>query len=188
PKTLSSRDKRQISRTVRRAPFDPYDVHRESIPDERSLASTSAIRRELKATGFISSIPALKPASSDLDKEKRFFWAKAHIVWTMTNWSTVIRSDESRFLLRHNDWWCKGHPYEGRKAKPRLHSIYIQVWQRGGHGLRLLLVRRIGSFGDAGRERQPRQVYRLPEQEIPPLVETTDERAWEGVYLPGGRR
>ncbi len=38
-----------------------------------------------------------KPYLNMIQKSRRFFWAKAHLKWTVAKWKTVLWSDESKF-------------------------------------------------------------------------------------------
>ena len=59
--------------------------------------STSTVQRRLCESRIHGKITAKKSLLKDINKKKRFAWAKKHEQWTLDRWKSVLWSNESRF-------------------------------------------------------------------------------------------
>ncbi|XP_066254474.1 uncharacterized protein [Euwallacea similis] len=69
---------------------------------EGSRVSTQTTRNRLRKRGMNARRPTRIPLLSPAHRKARRFFAE-HLNWTMNQWSNVIFTDESRFLLNHID-------------------------------------------------------------------------------------
>lgn len=79
-------------------------------------ASDSTIRRRLLEAGLSARVAKKKPLLTDVHRQKRLDFARAHADWTWVDLSSVLWTDESRFTLFESD----GRVYVRR----RLHEEY----------------------------------------------------------------
>ena len=121
-----------IVKEVKKAPFI-------SVKQVRNLCnvnrlSHTTVRRIIRAgCGFRSYRAVCKPFISEINQKKRYEWAKAHITWTVEDWSKVIWTDESPFVLRHafqkHVWRKSGEAYKKQHLTTCVkHQKKINVW------------------------------------------------------------
>ncbi len=48
-----------------------------------------------------------KPYVNMVQKRHRFLWAKAHLIWTVSKWKSVLWSDESKFDILVGNHGCR---------------------------------------------------------------------------------
>ena len=101
----SGRKKKTTRRTdmliVRTAKKNPFITAGE-IKRQLSLNITErTIRNHLGSAGLKRYI-AQKPWINAVNRAKRIKWAREHVNWTRRQWSKVLWSDESPFVLRQN--------------------------------------------------------------------------------------
>ena len=92
--------------------------------------SVSTTRRRLREAGLKDCKPRKKPRLTARHKKCRLQFAQAHKDWTPEQWSRVIFSDESRFLLHRSD----GRVYVRRMAGEELKESCIQTTVKHGGG------------------------------------------------------
>lgn len=100
PKKTSAQTDRRIKRAVL---VDPTATSKALAADICPQVSPRTVRRVLKRNGLVARRPAKKPAISQNNRKARLAFAKAHLNWTVADWSSVIWSDESRFALKNAD-------------------------------------------------------------------------------------
>ena len=61
------------------------------------------MKRRLRAAGIFGRRPVKKPFVSIKNRMARVKWAKEHLNWTKADWSRVVWSDESKYLLFGTD-------------------------------------------------------------------------------------
>ena len=92
--------------------------------------SVSITRRRLREAGLKGCKPRKKPRLTARHKKCRLQFAQEHKDWTPEQWSRVIFSDESRFLLHRSD----GRVYVRRMAGEELKESCIQTTVKHGGG------------------------------------------------------
>lgn len=109
PRKTSPHTDRLIVRHITKNRFSTANDLKEEFPtllggeDGSPTISDSTIRRRIKESGkFKSYWAAKKPFISLENKRKRVEWGKAHRNWTKEQWSRVMWTDESPFVLRFN--------------------------------------------------------------------------------------
>ena len=96
---LSENDRRQIILNVKRNRFITVKKLRLEMPHLN--ASITTFGRAIKSSGeFNSYWAARKPFISQVNRIKRYRWAKMHAKWTKEVWRRVVYTDESPFCLR----------------------------------------------------------------------------------------
>lgn len=103
PKKITERSSRVIARSIRRDPRLPLKVHKAIFSDTNIDVSLPTFAKAAHDLGLHSRRAVRRPKLSDTHKERRLKWAKEHAHWTKEQWSKVIWSDESRFLVIGND-------------------------------------------------------------------------------------
>lgn len=93
------------------------DVH---IHLGKNLGSTT-IKRRLRDAGLRGCPACRKPFISEQNRRKRVAWAKAHLSWSEDDWSNVLFTDESPFVLQ----W-KGRVLVWRRVGERYHPDCLQ--------------------------------------------------------------
>lgn len=88
------------------------------IPEQPN-PSIRTIRRRLQAAGLNGRRPVKKPFISIKNRKARVEWAKAHLNWTRQQWSDVIWSDESKFMLFGSDGITWIRRPEGKRFDPK---------------------------------------------------------------------
>ncbi|RCN45331.1 transposase [Ancylostoma caninum] len=73
------------------------DIARKISTPDVSIPSRRTIRRRLRTGGLHGRRPVKKPFISARNRKARIAWAKAHLHWGREEWSSVLRSDESKF-------------------------------------------------------------------------------------------
>jgi transposase len=110
-----------------------------TIPDlltNSALANLSmtTIRRRIHESGeFQSYWAARKPLLTPINKAKRLAWCKARVNWTVDQWSNIIWSDESPYVLRYNAkrrvWRRHNERYSDQCVMRTVkHDVKIMVW------------------------------------------------------------
>ena len=91
--------------------------------------SDSTVRRRLLDMGYAGYTAKPKPIRSAAQKQKRVFFAKAHVNWLPDDWSKVIWSDESYFELfnRKNQTFVRRKPNESEML-----FCFVPRVQKGG--------------------------------------------------------
>ncbi len=60
----------------------------------------------LTCQGYSCCIPLVKPLLNHWQRQSRLSWAKEKKNWTVAQWSKVLFSDESRFQIKSNHFYC----------------------------------------------------------------------------------
>ena len=103
PRILNDRDRRALMRNVirsRTSTLGMLTVH--TISPDGQRISPSTIRRELHGLGYYARYARNVPRITRKQARERMKWCKEKLVWDL-EWRNVLWSDESRFLLFHND-------------------------------------------------------------------------------------
>jgi hypothetical protein len=87
----------------------------------------------LKEAGLICRVQRSKPYLSLTNIGKCRAWALAHKSWTVKDWSHVIFSDESKFMLFKSDghqyaWFKPGQALDTRFTKKTVKHCYGSTW------------------------------------------------------------
>jgi len=112
PRKTTPADDRYINQQVRRDRF----ITANEIKENPCLSNLSSglIRRRIAETGeFQSFWASKKPFLRNKNVKARLKWARDHVSWTVAQWSRVLWSDESPFVLVYNRkkrcWRRAGH-------------------------------------------------------------------------------
>ena len=92
--------------------------------------SVSTTRRRLREASLNACRPQKKPRLTSCHKKKRLDFAKAHQNWTAEQWTQVVFSDESRFLLHRSD----GRIFVRRMTGEEVKENCVQPTVRHGRG------------------------------------------------------
>ena len=92
--------------------------------------SVSTTRRRLREASMNACRPRKKPRLTSRHKKKRLGFAKAHQNWTAEQWTQVVFSDESRFILHKSD----GRIFVRRMTGEELKENCVQPTVRHGGG------------------------------------------------------
>lgn len=91
PPILNAHIKRRLLRFINLNPFASYTrIRRELF----IAASDDTIRRALQAYGIRKWIAKKRPLITEKIAKRRLHWAKAHLNWTLDQWSKIMFSDE----------------------------------------------------------------------------------------------
>ena len=128
--------RREDSLMVRKSKADRFktapQIKAEMLIEHGVSVSSSTARRRLREAGLFGRKPRRKPRLTSKHKKARLVFAKAHKDWTAEQWSQVIFSDESRFLLHRSD----GRVYVRRMAGEEFSQDCIQTTViHGGGGI-----------------------------------------------------
>ena len=94
--------------------------------------SSSTIRRRSREAGLNGCKTRKKPRLTARHKKARLEFARLHKNWTARQWSRVVFSDESRFLINRSD----GRAYVRRMVGEALNQNCVQsTVQHGGGGI-----------------------------------------------------
>lgn len=89
------------------------------------------VRRRLRAAGVWCRRPAVRPELLPRHRQARLRWAQNHANWLRQQWSAILFSDESRFLLqRRND----GRMRIYRRRGERFANCCVRQAEQYGHG------------------------------------------------------
>lgn len=104
-------------------------------PPGAPVASLTTIRRRLQAAGLHGRRPVKKPMISKKNRTLRLVWAREHKDWTAADWSRVLWSDESKFMLFGSDGinWIRrpeGSRYDPKYQLPTIKhgGGSVMVW------------------------------------------------------------
>lgn len=104
PRITNSVVDRNILRSARNNPrLTATDIAREIATPNEPIPSIRTIRRRLQTAGLHGRRPVKKPFISAKNRKARLEWAKAHLHWGRKEWSNIIWSDESKYLLFGTD-------------------------------------------------------------------------------------
>ncbi|KFM60000.1 Transposable element Tc1 transposase, partial [Stegodyphus mimosarum] len=104
PKKLGDRDRRVLSREIRKNCTQPMALIREEFQQASgSIVSMNTIRKEAHLLGFHGRATVHKPLITKSNRAARLVWCKAHRNSTVDHWKRVLWSDESRFTLYRSD-------------------------------------------------------------------------------------
>ena len=110
--------------------------------NNRIEVCTNTVRRALRRNGLMARVKRKKPLLSKKHREKRLKFAKEFKDWTVSDWSKVVWSDESKFQIFGSDgrqycWKREGEPLKDAHIKPtvKFGDGSVFVW-----GVSLLVV------------------------------------------------
>ena len=116
PHILGPRDERKIVRLIVSGKAQTaVQVQSELRTGENLDVSTNTIRRALKRNGLASCAKRKKPLLRKKHRQNRLKFAKKYRKWAVEDWSKVVWSDESKFMLFGSDgrqycWKKRGEP------------------------------------------------------------------------------
>ena len=104
PRTLSARQERQISRSIRFGQISTaVDAFNQIDSENGAIFSVQTVRRALKNQGLYSYVKKRKPLLTKIHRKRRYAFAQKHQNWTMDDWRRVLWTDESKFNLFGSD-------------------------------------------------------------------------------------
>lgn len=104
PRCTTSVVDRNILRTSRANPrLTATDIVKEISTPGQANPSIRTVRRRLQDAGLHGRRPVKKPLISKKNRKIRVAWCKAREHWTTRQWSDVLWSDESKFMLFGSD-------------------------------------------------------------------------------------
>ncbi|XP_011144066.2 uncharacterized protein LOC105185907 [Harpegnathos saltator] len=120
PRCTTSLVDRNILRTSRSNPhLTAPDIAKEILTPGQSNPSVRTIRRRLQDAGLHGRRPVKKSFISAKNRKARVEWSKAHLNWTSRQWSDVLWSDESKFMLFGSDGIKWVRRPEGKRFDPK---------------------------------------------------------------------
>jgi len=136
PRLITSRDERKVLRLITSNEAPTAIQAKEQLErDENIEVSTETIRRTLRRNGLVARTKIKKPYLKKTHRNRRFTFAKRHLHWTISDWSKVIWSDESKFNIFSSDgkeycWKKVGEPLRDSHVKPtvKFGGGNIMVW------------------------------------------------------------
>ena len=118
----------------------PFATARDVIKELELKVSENIVRRRLDIAGLICFLAAKKPFISEKNRKARLEFAHAHKNWAIEQWSHILWSDESKFLLA-SFRWEKIRKKKKKKKKilvnpkhKRLNSSYTRTAFKHGGG------------------------------------------------------
>lgn len=101
PRKTSQKIDRRIARLSKCYPF--YTASEIKNQLDLDNISTRTVSHRLDENNLFSHRACKKPLVSKKNRKARLEFAKEHINWTVTDWSKILWSDESKFNLFEND-------------------------------------------------------------------------------------
>jgi transposase len=109
--------------------LDAVQLHAQMVKNYGLKYSVSTVKRRLNNAGLFGRRPCKKPLISAKNRKARVEFAKAHKNWTAADWSKVLWSDESKYLLFGTD----GIKYVRRPLNTRFNPQYqLPTVKHGG--------------------------------------------------------
>lgn len=111
-------DDRFIGLQISRNPYQTAVITNRNLRNARgTVVSDRTICRRFRSLGFIARRPAIGMRLLRRHRVARLDFARIHLVWNELQWSQVLFTDESRFMLRSVDgrrrvWRRRGERYE----------------------------------------------------------------------------
>ena len=130
PSLIPKRTKQVVSFKVRRgylATAKDVQKYLQEIGYNYGYSSTTYLMRSLDLK---SSFKKKKPLISNVNRKKRFLWAKEHKDWTVNDWKKVIYSDETKV----NRWGSDGAQITWKHKDDSLQPHNIQTRLKGAGG------------------------------------------------------
>jgi transposase len=110
-------------------------VRKKLITEQQIDVSESTIKRTFRRNGLSSRVKRKKPYLKKAHRYARMKFAKKYQSWTVEDWSKVIWSDESKFMIYGSDgreycWKRPGEPLQDHHVKPTVKFGWgnIMVW------------------------------------------------------------
>jgi hypothetical protein len=127
PRVFSERDARLVALQLARCDIGTAtEAAKRIFPD----VSRSTIARRLHDLGLVSRVRRSRPFISEVNIIKHRDWANEYFTWTEEDWSRVIFSDESKFMLFHSD----GHEYAWFRPGQALDPQFTKKSVKHGSG------------------------------------------------------
>src|SRR6185436_18205547 len=134
PKILSERDNRQLIKITKNNRNKTLEEITEDFNEIiNKPVSSRTIQRTLHQEGYSGHAAKKKPFISEINRKKRYGWCRMRKNW-ITEWNSIIWSDESRFEIFNNDsqnwvWRKKDEKYQVDCLKPTVkNSEGVIVW------------------------------------------------------------
>ena len=133
PRKTTTREDRVIVRISMGNRFKTAPQIRSEVNSNHNLiVSTSTMQRRLREVGLHGRKARKKPRLNSSQKRARLLFAHEHKNWSLTQWSRVLFSDESRFCLFRSD----GRVYVRRSVGEELQDRCLtQTVKHGGGGV-----------------------------------------------------
>src|SRR5436305_2551341 len=107
PRIFTGRDERNIVKMLWSGECSTaVDIKKKLKSDYKISVSENTVKRTLRRNGFSSRIKKKKPYLKKTHRQKRLNFAKKYKDWGVEEWSKVIWSDESKFMIFGSDG-CK---------------------------------------------------------------------------------
>ena len=119
-KTFSSRGERQIVRMITSNNYQTAVDAQSSLKTNNNMdVSANTVRRILTRSGLKAHIKRKKPLLQKKHRQARLSFAKKYQHWTEQDWSKIIWSDESKFMIFGSDGkqYCWRRPSESLQDK-----------------------------------------------------------------------
>ena len=130
PRKTSARDDRALVYMSNRHPMAGSRYLRQHW-NAGVRASTSTVRRRLKAVGLRARRPIRRPFLTPRHMQERLTWSRMRARWNLRSWGRIHWSDESRFLLHMADGRVRVWRYPNTRYAPQ----NIATTVPGGGGL-----------------------------------------------------
>ena len=103
PRKIDEHGDRRITRlSISNRKSTAPQIMREYNETAEKLVCVRTIKNRLMKAGLTRRVAAKKPLLRKVNKVKRLQWARKHANWTISQWKTVVWSDESKFELFGN--------------------------------------------------------------------------------------
>ena len=128
--------RRENSLIVRKSKADRFktapQIKAELQIEHGVQVSASTIQRRLREVGLLARKPCRKPHLTLCHKRARLQFSRVHRNWMQMQWSHVIFSDESKFMIHRSD----GRVYVRRMASEEFSDRCAQkIVKHGGGGI-----------------------------------------------------
>ena len=136
PRLLTERDERRIARSIRSGVAKTASQVSSIVFNQSTNApSVETVRRALHRQKLYGRISRRKPKLTKSHMKKRLEWAKAHLTWSVGDWSKVLFSDESKICRLQSGanrycWREVAHELDTRAVTPtvKFGGGSIMVW------------------------------------------------------------
>ncbi len=136
PRLLTGRNERKVLRYITTGECTNAVAIKKNLKVEEQIeVSDSTVKRTLRRNGLSARVKRKKPYLRKKHRIARMKFAKKYRSWTTEDWSKVIWSDESKFMIYGSDgreycWKKPGEPLRDHHVKPTVKFGWgsIMVW------------------------------------------------------------
>ncbi|KAL0152359.1 hypothetical protein M9458_052082, partial [Cirrhinus mrigala] len=108
----TNRENRSLESLIKQNQFKNLGELHKELTEAGVKASGSTTHRRVKEFDYSCRIPLVKPLLNHRQRQRRLTWAKEKKKWTVSQWSKVLFSDESKFCISFGNQgpivWKKG--------------------------------------------------------------------------------